>query len=150
MSFICDFVWEQSAFVAFPYISNCLFPRTNIISPCRASFSGCPRRNHQPVAGIRAGGYLISVATHRDGLIQLLWFTTSIKVAVSILSHLLHPFVSRQKREGPWSAHRNFDSQKQNRSGAIGWKGFRRLRLTNSGRRTDINSLRLESVSTVS
>lgn len=128
-----------------------LHSRANIISQCQASFSDCPRRNHQPVAGIRAGGYLISVATHRGGLIQLSWFTTSIK-AVSILSASLCLPVKRERVPVVWyiPAHRTVDSQKQNRSGATERKGFRRLRLTNSGRRTDINSLRFESVSTVS
>lgn len=82
-----------------PPLCSAPFSRANIILPCRAGFSGCPRRNHQPVAGIRAGGYLISVATHRGGLIQLLWFTTSIKVAVSILSASL---CLPSKERSPW------------------------------------------------
>lgn len=101
--FICDFVCGQSAFVAFPpYPRPTSFSRTNIISRCRASFSDCPRRNHQPVAGIRAGGYLISVATRRGGLIQLSWFTTSIKVAVSILSASLCLPVKRERLSVVW------------------------------------------------
>lgn len=82
-------------------LPTALFSRANIISWCQASFSGCPRRNHQSDAGICAGGYLISVATHRGGLIQLSWFATSIKVAVFILSaSLCLPFVEREAPDG--------------------------------------------------
>lgn len=60
--------------------------------------------------------------------------------------HSLCVPLSRVKRERTqrWytPAHCNFDSQKQNRSGVTGRKGFGRLRLTNSGQQTYINSLR--------
>lgn len=80
------------------------FSRANIILPCRAGFSGCPRRNHQPVAGIRAGGYLISVATHRG----VGWsnYRGSPRASRWRFPFSLHPFVSRRKREAPGGTHR--------------------------------------------